>query len=285
MKTSILIIDDDPAYCQTFKNMAAQYAFDLIFAHSLEEGIELLQANRRLLAVVLDGHCFWGSGQSEPPKVNFVYHALHALDDLEREQQRLIPRCVNTEQPAEFREELQGLVKVLDKQGDAGVLFRWIRKVISELPETRIREEYDDIFEHAQKIFNHLEEDELIGLLLFGETPVEADISANIAVLRRLLEKLTDICAVQLLNEDPRDYASKMGVSVKPVFDALYSRKIIPRQIVKQVHHLYSYCSEFGTHIYRTQNPAYFPGVYAYRRSLNGFLEVFKYCTGLIKVK
>jgi hypothetical protein len=278
MKKNILIIDDDLAYCQTFKNLAGQYAFDLIFAHNLEDGIARLKENGRLLAVVLDGHCFLEPGQAEVPKVNFVYHALHALDDMEREQQRLIPRCVNTEQPAEFREELQGLVKVFDKQGDAGVLFRWIRKVISELPETRIREEYDDIFEHTQKIFNHLEEDELIGLLLFGETPVEADISANLAVLRRLLEKLTDVCALQLLKEDSRAYASKMGVSVKPVFDTLYSRRILPRQLVKQVHQLYSYCSEFGTHIYRSQKPNYQPDIYAYRRNLNSFLEVLKYC-------
>jgi hypothetical protein len=30
MKKTILIIDDDLAYCQTFKNLAGQYAFEVI---------------------------------------------------------------------------------------------------------------------------------------------------------------------------------------------------------------------------------------------------------------
>ncbi len=285
MKQQILLIDDDITYCKTFERSARSAAFELVYAHNLLEGIGMLDENRQIVAVVLDGHSFLQPDQSGGPKANFVYHALHALDDMEREQQRIIPRCVNTESPTEFREELQGLVQVFDKRGDDSFLFRWLRKAIAALPETRIREEYKDIFEHTNSVFTHQEENELIGLILFAETYTAQDIPGNLAVLRRLLEKLTDACALKLLNEDPRSYASKMGVSVKPVFDTLYSRKILPRQIVKQVHYLYAYCSEFGTHIYRSQNPPYNPDVYAFRRNLNSFLEVLGYCSELFNRK
>ena len=278
MKNTLLIIDDDATYCNTFKNLARQYAFELNFAHNLEDGVSLIGNNRRIIAVVLDGHCFLEPSQKDAPKVNFVYHALHALDDLEREQQRIIPRCVNTELPAEFREELQGLVSVFDKKGDAAFIFRWLRAAIAELPETKVREAHADIFEKLHLVFNHLEEDELIALILKAENPDISDIPASLASIRRLLEKLTDACSQALLKISSDKYASKMGVSVKPVFDAMYSQRIIPRVIVRHSHNLYSYCSEYGNHISRSRQPEYTVSIYSYRVQLFKFLEILSYC-------
>ena len=283
MKQNILLIDDDVAYCTGFETLAKKHLFEVHLAHSLEEGVNILESNRQINAVVLDGHCFIEPGQIGTPGVNFVFHALHNLDNLERDQNRLIPRCVNTEQPEEFREELKGLVQVYPKTGDPVFLFRWLRKTISQLPEWQAREEHAVIFERAGRVFDDHEIAELIDLIAFAERPDESDIPAKLSVIRRLLEQLADACANRLLQKNPEEMAGRMGVSVKPIFDALYSRKLVPKVIQADASRLYSYCSEYGTHIYRKQQPVYDPDTYAYRRCLNSFLELTGYCTGLMK--
>jgi hypothetical protein len=283
MKQNILLIDDNPAYCADFESQAHKQLFDVHLAHNLKQGIELLMHNRQIGAVVLDGHCFIEPGQPGNPGVNFVFHALHSLDDLEREQNRLIPRCVNTEQPEEFRDELKGLVQVFSKTGDPAFLFRWLRKTIAQLPEWQIKEEHASIFDDASLVFDDHEIAELIDLIAFSHNPDLSDIPNRLSVIRRLLEQLADACAIRLLKNNPADMAGNMGVSVKPIFDAMRSKKIVPGTIQKEVTRLYSYCSEYGTHIYRQQLPVYDPGIYSYRRSLNSFLEITEYCLRLMR--
>lgn len=283
MKHKLLLIDDDKSYCTGFVNKSASFLFDVKLAHNLEEGIKMLSENRRFSAVILDGHCFLEPDQQGKPGSNFVYHALHSIDDAERLQGRIIPRCVNTEYPEEFSEELKGLIPVFSKSGDPGFLFRWLRNTLSGLPEIMTREQHPSIFEHSALVFNHLEEDELIALILKGSNPDLTEIPASLASIRRLLEKLTMICAETLLRKDVSDFANNAGVSVKPVFDALYAAKIIPRPILKQAHTLYSFASEYGNHIQKVQIPAYSPGVYAYNRCLFAFLEITGVCVEKIK--
>lgn len=285
MKSLVLLIDDDKNYCEHIKKEAEKSLIELIYAHNLEEGLSFIGKNRRIKAVILDGHCFLEPQQVGSPKVNFVYHALHHLDDLERIQNRIIPRCVNSEQPADFNEELQGLVPLFSKNTDSNILFRWIRQNISELAEIQTMENHPAVFENSHLIFSDLEEDELIDLILFAENPDESDIPARLAIIRRLLEKIADACAEALLESTSEAYASPTGVSVKPVFDAMQSKKIMPAPIVRLVRNLYSYCSEFGNHIHPEGRPAYNPGCYAYRRNLNSLLEIVNYCSDLIDSK
>jgi len=283
MKNLVLLIDDDKNYCLALQKEATKALLDLTYAHNLEEGLALIKNNRRIKAILLDGHCFLEPSQNGDPKANFVYHALHHLDDLERLQNRVIPRCVNTERPADFAEELQGLVSLFSKNTDPNILFRWTRQSINELAEVQLMELHRVVFENSGLIFSDLEEDELVDLILFADNCDESDIPARLAVIRRLLERLTDVCAEELLNSSGEAYASQMGVSVKPVFDALRTKKLVPSPIAKQARDLYSYCSEFGNHIHPVGLPEYSPDTYAYRRNLNAFLEVVSYCSALIE--
>lgn len=285
MKYPFLLIDDDADYCNSILSLIRQTKLQLHTAHSLEEGLEVLEANRRIKTVVLDGHCFIEPEQEGQPGVNFVYHALHALDDLERAQNRLIPRCVNTELPGEFERELAGLVPVFDKGQDAGYLFHWIKQSTDALPENRVRSAHVRLFELIPLIYNDLEEDELTDLLLFEEHPDTSDIPAKLSVIRRLLEKLSDVSAVELLGRSPESFEAFRGVSVKPIFDSLFTKNIIPKPVNKLAHYLYSYCSEYGTHNYRNKPPEYRLNSYVYRRNLNGLLELIQVCGSLIEKK
>ena len=95
---------------------------------------------------------------------------------------------------------------------------------IVELPKTKVSEAHPDVFEKLHLVLNHLEEDELIALILRAENPDISNIPASLASIRRLHEKLTDECSEALLNNSSDRYASKVGVSVKPVFDAMYGQ-------------------------------------------------------------
>ena len=283
MKNLVLLIDDDQNYCHYLQNEAVKASIELIYAHNLEQGMDIIDQNRRVKAVILDGHCLLEANQTDGPKVNFVYHALHHLDELEHEQNRVIPRCVNSEQPADFDEELQGLVSLFSKNTDCNILFRWVRKRISELTEVQVMEKHITVFENAYLYFSDQEEDELIDLILFAENPDLSDIPSRLAVIRRLLERLADVCSADMLKTSASSYANMMGVSVKPVFDALRSKQIISGHITRQVRNLYSYCSEFGNHIHPHSVPDYKPNAYAFRHHLNGFLEIVSYCAPLIE--
>lgn len=285
MKYSFLLIDDNADYCSSILSLIRQTKLQLHIAHSLEEGLEMLEVNRRIKTVVLDGHCFIEPEQEGQPEVNFVYHALHALDDLERAQNRLIPRCVNTELPGEFERELAGLVPVFDKGQDAANLFHWIKEAVDALPGNRVRTTHERLFELIPLIYNDLEEDELTDMLLFEEHPDASDIPAKLSAIRRLLEKLADVNAIKLLDRSPASFEAFRGVSVKPIFDSLYTRKIIPRPVNRLAHYLYSYCSEYGTHIYRNKPPEYHLNAYVYRRTLNSLLELIYVCGSLIDKK
>lgn len=282
MKSIVLLIDDDKDFCLALQKEAEKVRLQLTFVHDLEDGMALLEDNRRIMSVILDGHCLLESDQPEGPGVNFVYHALHLLNDLEHEQNRMIPCCVNSEKPGEFTEELKGLIPVFNKLDDPEPLFNWLKQCIKNLPEMVVKQDNPSVFDHLESVFSDKEEAELIDLLIFSDKPDVSDIPAKLAVIRRLLEKFADVVCIKLLHKEPSYYASGAGVSVKRIFDVLYSSKMIHAQIRKHVHHLYSYCSEYGNHIYRHKIPPYEPGIYAYRHYLNTFLEIVAYCQAII---
>ncbi len=263
-----LLIDDDVKYCESFKKEASKHLINVLVAHNLEEGIELVSSNRRILTVILDGHCFLSVDQKGDPKANFVYHAFHDLDNIEFTQRRVVPRCVNSESPDSFKEELNGLYDLFDKNQSVTELFAWIRRCIAERPETAVREAYASVFENSEFIFTDEEEAELIDLFMYVDLLDTAEIPGQLAIIRRLLEKLADYACIRFLGKDPVHYASMKGSSVRAIFDALESKGIIHSQIRKISGQLYTYCSAFGNHVNRPKVPAYKPSIYSFQANL-----------------
>jgi hypothetical protein len=114
---SIMMIDDDKDNYHSLKNVAAGKGIILKYSESLEEMIEELKTNWQIDGVILDGKGFLKKGQQKgSEKENFVHQALTELRILEKEQDRLIPKCVYTAWYDLLKDGLESRVKVFDKK-------------------------------------------------------------------------------------------------------------------------------------------------------------------------
>ncbi|TAD85864.1 MAG: hypothetical protein EAY75_10170 [Bacteroidetes bacterium] len=114
----ILMIDDDKQQHEALTNYAAiQYGVMLLYARTLDEGMQLLQNNRRILAVILDGKGLiykhqTGATASEA----FVHEALTRIAVLETKLNKTWPKCVLTAWYGFLINSLGSRVKVYDKK-------------------------------------------------------------------------------------------------------------------------------------------------------------------------
>lgn len=273
--TTLLLLDDDPTYCLQLQEAARAYRFDIDFCHNLEDGLDKLVTSRRYKAVILDGRCFIEHEQQGTARSNFVYHALHRIADIENEYNRTIPYCVNTEQPDDFREDLEGIAHVFRKTIQHDALFDWLKNTIALLPETSILKQYHDVFEKVAPHFNEEEEELLIDVLQSVGSSDSALIITNLALLRRLLERLIDIACIEKLNKQPYEFTSGTGSRTRLILDAMHQR-ILPPELYVTANQLYKTCSRYGNHkSLQTKNlVGYKPGKYAYNSLVHSFLEL-----------
>lgn len=273
--TRILLIDDDWSYCKQLQTAGTENRFDIVFYHNLEDGMEALVTSRRIKAVILDGHCFLDPEQKGIARSNFVHHALHQIADIENEYNRVIPCCVNTGQTIDFREDLEGLVPVFQKRGQEEELFDWLTTTISQLSETLVRKQYDDLFEKTNFHFSDEEEDLLIDVIQFAGKSDQASITTGMAILRKLLEILMDKIYFGQLRKSPEDLMKVKGSRTLRILDEFH-QSILPSELYVTATHLYKTCSKYGIH--NDPSPknqiVYKPGKYALKRLLYSYLEL-----------
>jgi hypothetical protein len=271
----ILIIDDDPSYCKQLVATGRDYRFDIVFYHNLEEGMEALVASRRIKAVILDGHCFLEPDQQGIARSNFVHHALHQIADIENEYSRVIPCCVNTEHAGDFREDLEGVVPVFQKNVQEGALFDWLRTTIAQLPETLVRKRYDDLFERTALYFSEEEEDLLIDIIQSAGKSDQAAIITSLASLRKFLEILMDKVYVERFQKNPEDILRVKGGRTVKILDEFH-QSVLPPELYVTATQLYKTCSKYGiNHDPSPKNRIpYKPGKYALNRLLYSYLEL-----------
>lgn len=114
---TVLMIDDVKDNYDSLKNKAALKGILLKYAETLEEMLEELRANPRIDAVILDGKGFLKKGQIRgTDREDFVHEALTELKMLEREQDRIIPKCVYTAWYDQLKDGLESRVRVFDKK-------------------------------------------------------------------------------------------------------------------------------------------------------------------------
>ncbi|MCX6266918.1 MAG: hypothetical protein NTW16_06105 [Bacteroidetes bacterium] len=271
----LLLIDDDPAYCTLLKQEACKAGFEVMYFHNLEEGMEALKATRRLKAVILDGRCFLEPGQGGGAHSNFVFHALQQLTDIEHHYNRSIPFCVNSENPEDFREDLDGITRVFLKQREHEKMFAWLKESIEELAETAIRRRFYDVFELVEPYFSEEQQELLIDVLQNQGTSERSGIVTHLAILRRLLEDLVDAGCVLKLGKQPSEYKEGHGSHTRRILEAMHPR-VLPAELYVQATNMYKTCSKYGNHVSRgsSRDHVYFPGKYLLPRLVFTFLEL-----------
>ncbi len=276
--TLLLLLDDDPAYCLQLQEAAKAYRFEIHYRHNLEDGLEALVASRRYKAVILDGRCLLRPDQTAPARSNFVHHALLRIDNIEDEYNRIIPFCINTENPSDFTEDLEGIATVFRKSLQHDAMFNWIKDAITQLPETIIRKRYADIFEKTAKCFTDEEEDLLVDILQNANTSDPALLITSLALLRRLLERLIDITCVTKLNKQPQAFLSGTGSRTRLILDAMHN-SVLPPELFVTANQLYKTCSKYGNHksLQNMALPQLNLNKYFSQRLVHTFLELADY--------
>ena len=114
---TVLMVDDDKDNYLSLKNKAAFKGIQLKFTDNLEDMVVELKENLKIDSVILDGKGFKKRNQTKgSEKEDFVHEALTELKILEREQNRIIPRCVYTAWYDQLKDSLESRGRVFDKK-------------------------------------------------------------------------------------------------------------------------------------------------------------------------
>ena len=281
---SILLIDNDPAYCRRVVESAKRHRLIVTCHHNLKEGMDELMKNRRLKAVILDDRCGLTAWQSGEGQSNFVFHAMRQLGEIEYQYHRVVPYCVSCENTEEFKEDLDGITVVFRKDVDHDQMFQWITVSIDNLPETIIQKEYAGIFEKLSGIFDENQEALLVDVLQLRGTGEPAAIITGMVILRRLMENLADVACTIHLDKKPESYCIEgAGGRTKLILLDLQT-KVLPVELHFQATQFYKICSKYASHIplAPTEGPSFHPKKYTLGRLIYTFLELVDY---LIPVK
>src|SRR5688572_283844 len=150
---TVLMIDDDKDNFDSLKNKAAFKSIHLKYAESLEEMLEELKINLKIDAIILDGKGFRKKGQIRgSEKEDFVHEALTELKMLEKDQDRVIPKCVYTAWYDQLKDGLESRVKVFDKKKlalDPNLMedfFNYLHSEVAASSMKKLLNKYQDVF-------------------------------------------------------------------------------------------------------------------------------------------
>ena len=281
----ILLIDDDQAYCETVAEDAERFNLKISMAHNFEDGFQLLEEKRKFKAVILDDRCILSASQAQGTgKRNFVIKALDKLNQLEHQFQRMVPFCINAENPQEFAEDFEGITEVFQKSNDHSLMMKFLIDKIFLLPEIQAKARHEDVFEFVEDFLNEEDEDLLCDILIHNEKHDTASIVSNLSNLRRLEEKLCDCLAINILEMKPFQFEEMHQSRTKTILKMLYDKRILPQFLYDFSMDLYTIASRYGNHNppMRTKN-AYFPTAYTVQVLSAIFLDLITWAKQKIK--
>ena len=283
-KYHILLIDDNLQYCETLKKEASGKSIVITHFHNLEDGIIALKESKKYKAVILDGRCVLDKQQKpETGKSSFVFHAIQELRDLFFEQDRLLPFCVNAENPDDFIENLDGITQVYKKTEQHDDMFSFLLKMIYNLPETKIRLQHKEVFEFLMKYGDETDEDLLEDVILNIEKSDASSIVSNLSILRRIEEKIFDIICIQYLGKSLNFFDNMRGSRTKSIISNLQQSKSLPVHLLYLSKNIYSTCSKYGNHNLKNKLDGELPGKYLVLSFLNALLELITKTNKLIQ--
>lgn len=261
---NIVLIDDEPESCKLLRNEAKKNRYIISSFHTLDDGIEYLENHQKVRAVILDSRCALDDKQDPNSiKTNFVFHAMDQINRIEHQQNRLIPFMVFADKVFDLQNDLEGIAKVITKQDGYAVLFQHLDQVISHLPEMVVRDKYAIIFEFIENYFSDQDDDIMETLLMEMEKSDPSSIVTNITIIRRLLEKLFDIAAPNLLGKNAEEFEQIGKSRTRNVIAAISFNKMMPAFLKKSANELYSFSSKYGNHNLTRRTGFYMPGNFA----------------------
>jgi hypothetical protein len=150
----ILMIDDERGNFEMLRNSFAKREVVLTYAVTLEEGMEKLRANDRIMAIILDGKGFIKrKTEVQTPKESFVHQAISEIEKWEREKDKLYPKCILTAWGDELKNAFDGRpYKIFDKKDLANnesvkkEMFDFLITQVKDTEPYRVRHLYKNEF-------------------------------------------------------------------------------------------------------------------------------------------
>ncbi len=187
----ILMIDDDVDVCNSTKLKARNANIRITHFQTFEEGFAELEDNHIYKAVILDGRGLMNDAQ-EREKSSFVHASIEKLNELKFKHNRMLPFCVFTAYLDDLKESLEGRVRIFDKDADDyDEMFQYLKDEVDQLPETKIRAQYGEVFElFTLGYLPSSKEKDLISILRNIDSNEERVIKNNAAAIRTFLEAI-----------------------------------------------------------------------------------------------
>ncbi|MGC8866159.1 MAG: hypothetical protein ACP5O2_10625 [Bacteroidales bacterium] len=252
----ILLIDDDRSYCKRMVKEALTEGFVLIYEHSLDEGIKILEEREDIVGVILDSHCYVYENQKDPPGANFITHAIEQLSTLRESHNRHPVICVNTDNREEFEKQLTGYSPVFAKGETHPEIWKFLKENVQKLPSIIIKEDYPEIFDNIHLLYTEELEYELLDLIAYQRRGKHTDIPNRLSQVRRLLEWAIGKTYQELFKKDVQEIleSGRAGFAAQSL-SILNKADIVNRHMYKIIHLAYSFCSEYGNHAPLKQSP------------------------------
>lgn len=282
---NIILINDNKQLCSDIVDNAAQHRFLIKSFYNLEEGIQYLESEHKIRAVVLDSQCFLDDDQKQSSlKTNFVFHAMEQINRIEQGQNRYIPFVVYAEELFDLEKDLDGIAKVIAKSNDGHKpLFHHLDEIVASLPEIIVREKHTTIFEFLENYFSNDDDDLMETLLMQSEKSDTSSVIINMTLIRRLLEKLFDVLAVNMLGKAPEKFKQRGRGRTRSIIEAMVQQKSLPYELEKVAGNLYYFSSKFGNHNQVGRDHDYFPHRHAVIANINYLLELFLWASNALE--
>jgi hypothetical protein len=155
----VLMIDDDIDNYYALKNYSVEKNIVLQYARTLEEGMEILTNNSRILGVILDGKgIIKKNGYSSEASVSFVHESISRIKLLEEKSKKMYSLCVLTAWYDNLKDSLEPRgIKLFDKKKLAlqkqlkDELFDFFVEGVNTSVEFYLRKKFETIF----NLFDH----------------------------------------------------------------------------------------------------------------------------------
>lgn len=279
----VLLIDDDLGLAASLKNRARRYQIIMDTATNLEEGLDLLMNNQKYQAVILDGKAPLNAHQLKGTEAeNFVHEAILRLREIELLHDRILPFCVHTAWYVQLEPSLRNRTLVFDKKKTAvddsqmEAMFEYLHHEIAQLETTKIKLQYDDIFEFADRYLDEEDLSLLLNLLSPKTSTQRTFLLERLAFIRRLEESLLNIFCKECLKMDPMLFGLGKTSRGKELIDLVKTRKLAPLHVSFMTYVIYTTQSLAVQHKAPENSEFYnYPiSIYTVQTFVNGLLDI-----------
>lgn len=142
-----ILIDDTESYIEEFKGLASYHYMEVLGYISLENALDEYPDLSGIDFIILDAQGIIDE-EDTSPDFDFVPTALRRIEEIERRNAFVIPKCINTGFPENAKvKRYKNSIPIFEKSTQQNQLFEFVKQSVGELDVYQMRNSYPEIFE------------------------------------------------------------------------------------------------------------------------------------------